>query len=42
MVDGDCTEGAYNKCCNFPGPGGSSLDFCANAIIAKAAGGTCM
>jgi hypothetical protein len=32
----DCTEPEYNKCCLFES-GGTSAEFCANAIVSLAA-----
>jgi hypothetical protein len=37
----DCTEATANKCCTFKRDGGS-LSFCASALVAGIAGGTCM
>jgi hypothetical protein len=36
----ECTEQTYNKCCSVA-QGDASIHFCANTIIANAAGGSC-
>jgi hypothetical protein len=40
QTNADCTESGYTECCNFGGDGGT-LQFCANSLIAFAAGATC-